>query len=76
MLYLIIGIVLFLGIHSVRIFAPDFRENFIASRGDNAWKGLYTIVSLIGLVLMIWGFGQARLDNVERMDEWRSFDKS
>lgn len=64
MVLLIVGLILFLGIHSVRVFAPDFRENFIANRGEGAWKGLYTAISLIGLVVLIYGFGQARIDNV------------
>lgn len=64
MVYLIAGLVLFLGIHSVRVFAPAARDNFIASRGEGAWKNMYTIVSIIGLALLIWGYGQARGDNV------------
>ncbi|WP_099865242.1 NnrU family protein [Pararhizobium haloflavum] len=60
MLILILGIVLFLGVHSVRIAAPDYRARFIAERGEGAWKGLYTVVSVIGLALIVWGFGMAR----------------
>lgn len=60
MLILIIGLILFLGMHSVRIVAPEFRDNFIAQRGDNAWKGLYTLVSIVGFALIIWGFSMAR----------------
>ena len=57
---LILGLVLFLGVHSVRIFANDWRTKVIAQRGENAWKGLYSVVSLVGLVLLIWGYGLAR----------------
>lgn len=64
MVYLIAGLVLFLGVHSVRVFAPAFRDNFIASRGAGSWKILYTVISIVGLALLIWGYGQARLDNV------------
>ena len=60
MLFLIIGLILFLGMQSVRIVAPEFRDSFIAQRGDNAWKGLYTLVSIVGFVLIIWGFSMAR----------------
>jgi uncharacterized membrane protein len=60
MTLLIIGLVLFLGIHSVRIFAEDWRMAQIARRGPNGWKGLYTVVSIAGFVLLIWGFGIAR----------------
>ncbi|MGB8819375.1 MAG: NnrU family protein [Rhizobiaceae bacterium] len=61
MLTLVIGLILFLGIHSLRIFAPAFRESQIAARGEGAWKGIYTIISIAGLAMMVWGFGQARL---------------
>lgn len=58
---LIVGLVLFLGIHSVSIVAPAWRRAQIERRGDNAWKGLYSVVSLIGLVALVYGYGQARL---------------
>ncbi len=60
MTYLILGLVLFLGIHSARVFAEPLRAGFIAQRGANAWKGLYTVVSLAGFALLLWGYGQAR----------------
>ena len=63
MIWLILGLILFLGIHSVRVFAPAMRANFIEQRGEKAWKGLYTILSFAGLILLIYGFGAARLDN-------------
>jgi uncharacterized membrane protein len=61
---LILGLVLFLGIHSARVFAEGARLRFIEQRGPMAWKGLYTVVSLVGFVLMVQGYGQARLDPV------------
>jgi uncharacterized membrane protein len=60
MIWLILGIVVFLGMHSVRIVAPHMRARIIAKRGEGAWKGIYTIVSLAGFVLLVWGYGQAR----------------
>jgi uncharacterized membrane protein len=60
MTILILGLVLFLGIHSVRVFADGTRSAFIAQRGAGAWKGLYTVVSLIGFALLVWGYGLAR----------------
>lgn len=61
---LILGLVLFLGMHSARIVAEGPRSRFIAARGPMAWKGLYTGVSLLGFGLLVWGYGQARLDPV------------
>jgi uncharacterized membrane protein len=62
--YLVLGLVIFLGVHSVRIFADPWRTAQIARIGDGRWKGLYTIASLIGLALIVWGYGQVRLNPV------------
>lgn len=64
MLVLLLGLVLFLGVHSVRIVAPAWREAMIARRGENAWKGLYSLIAGLGLVLIVWGYGLARADPV------------
>ena len=60
MSFLIIGLVLFLGIHSISVFAPAWRDRQVAQRGERPWKGLYTIVSLIGFALLVYGYGVAR----------------
>ncbi|MFQ6161035.1 NnrU family protein [Sinorhizobium meliloti] len=60
MAILVLGIIIFLGMHFVRVVAPGFRAGIIESRGKGTWMGLYTIVSLVGLCLIIYGFGQAR----------------
>jgi uncharacterized membrane protein len=57
---LIFGLVLFLGVHSTRVFANDWRQRFIAQRGAMTWKGLYATASLLGFALIIWGYGLAR----------------
>lgn len=61
MLLLILGLILFLGMHSARLFAADKRASFIAAKGPLAWKGIYALVSIIGFVLIIYGYGQARM---------------
>jgi uncharacterized membrane protein len=57
---LILGLVIFLGVHSVRIVADGRRTQFIAQRGAGAWKGLYSLLSIAGFVLLVWGYGLAR----------------
>ena len=57
---LILGLLLFLGVHSVRIVADGWRSRTRARLGEGRWKGLYTLLSLAGLALIVWGFGQAR----------------
>lgn len=61
MIILVIGLLLFLGLHSIRIFAEGFRARQLARMGEGRWKGLYTLVSLVGFGLIVWGYGQARM---------------
>jgi len=57
---LILGLVLFLGAHSLRVFADGWRKRQIARLGEKKWKGLFALVSLVGFVLICWGFALAR----------------
>jgi uncharacterized membrane protein len=57
---LIFGLVIFLGTHSVRIFGEGWRTSTRQRIGENAYKGIYTLASLAGFALLVWGFGQAR----------------
>lgn len=59
MTLLVLGLVLFLGIHSISIVAPAWRDAQ-AARNERAWKGLYAAVSLVGFVLLVYGYGLAR----------------
>ncbi|MBL4725502.1 MAG: NnrU family protein [Rhizobiaceae bacterium] len=59
---LILGLIVFLGIHSVQMLAPRWREDMIVKLGNNGWRGLYSVFSLGGLGLIIWGFSEARPD--------------
>lgn len=61
MTFMIVGLVLFLGVHSVRIFAEPWRTATLARIGEKTWKLAYTAVSLVGFGLLVWGYGQARL---------------
>ena len=58
--YLILGLAIFLGAHSVRIFAEDWRTQRLSQLGEAAYKGVYSIVSIVGFALIVWGFGVAR----------------
>lgn len=64
MIILVLGLVFFFAVHSVRIVADDWRTRFIADKGKMAWHGLYSVLSLAGLVLIIYGFGASRADPV------------
>ena len=64
MTQLILGLILFLGAHSVRIWADGWRNRTIEAYGDKAFKGIYTLVSLLGFYLLVVGYGEARLQTV------------
>jgi uncharacterized membrane protein len=57
---LIAGLILFLGVHSVSIVAPYWRERMLLMVGTGTWKGVYALLSAIGFVLMLVGFAHAR----------------
>lgn len=61
---LIIGLAIFLGMHFIHILAPDWRAAQVARMGDKKWKGIFTVASLLGFGLLVWGYGEARPDPV------------
>lgn len=60
MTILMIGLAIFLGVHSVRIVAGPWRQAQIARRGEASWKLGFSVLSAVGLGLIIWGYGVAR----------------
>jgi uncharacterized membrane protein len=61
---LVLGLVLFLGVHSTRIFAEGWRNARMESFGEREYKLLYSLVSIGGFVLLVWGYGLARQNPV------------
>lgn len=59
MLLLVIGILIFIGIHSMSVVALPLR-NSLAARNELAWKGFYSLLSLVGIILICIGYGEAR----------------
>jgi uncharacterized membrane protein len=58
MTLLVVGLVLFLGMHLVPT-VPGLRSRWVAVRGEQKYKGIFAGVSAIGLILVIIGFGRA-----------------
>lgn len=65
MIVLVLGLVIFLGVHSVRIVADDWRGATLARVGEGTWKGVYSLLSVAGFVLIVWGYGLTRTAPVE-----------
>src|ERR1700722_12825286 len=57
---LIAGLLLFFALHSISIVAPGWRDGMVQRLGEGAWKGLYSLLSGVGLTLMIVGYAHAR----------------
>lgn len=60
MSYLIAGLLMFLGMHLLPSLARGWRQRWMAQHGERAWKGLFALVAIVGFVLIVWGFAQAR----------------
>ena len=59
LLVMILGLILFLGVHTLTT-QRDLRARFIASMGEGGYKISYAVVSVAGLALIAWGFGEYR----------------
>jgi len=62
MTVLVLGLVLFFVPHSVPVFFPGLRESAVSRLGERTWKGLYSLLSLAGLGLIVWGWMLFRPD--------------
>jgi len=60
MTMLIVGMVIFFGVHLVRVIAPDFRAAMMTKMGTWGWKGVYAVVALVGFVIMVMGYADIR----------------
>jgi len=64
MAILLLGLLLFLGVHSTRILADGWRGAMVARLGLQRWKGLYSLLSIAGFVLVVVGWGRAKVGAV------------
>ncbi|MCQ0986597.1 NnrU family protein [Jiella marina] len=62
MVALVLGLVIFLGLHSLRIFSEKGRNAMLERFGEARFKGIYSILSLIGVVMVVHGYGLARME--------------
>ena len=61
MALLILGLLLFLGTHSLSIIRPSFRTSVVERFGLVPWQAVYALLSLTGFVLIVNGYAEARL---------------
>ena len=54
---LILGIIIFISIHLVPI--SPLKNILINRLGENKYKGLFSLIALVGLLIIIYGFSNA-----------------
>jgi uncharacterized membrane protein len=64
MAMLVLGLILFLGVHSTRVFADGWRSATIGRIGEKSWKGVYSLLSLATFAVLVWGYARARQNPV------------
>lgn len=64
MTVLIFGLLLLLGVHSIRIVADGWRAAQIGRLGEGVWKGSYSLAAGVGLALILWGYHLAQAQPV------------
>lgn len=64
MLILVVGLIIFFCLHSVRLVAPQWRESSMASHGAMRWKMRFGMVTLIATAFIVMGYMQVRLEPV------------
>jgi len=70
MAVLILGIILFIGVHSLRILAPRQRAALIARLGESGFRIAYSVASLVSFVVLVWGYAMAPVVNVWFPPTW------
>ncbi len=65
------GMVLFFGLHLVPSF-PGLREGLVGRLGPNPYKGVYSLLSLAGLILIGWGYTRIDYRELWTAPEWAS----
>lgn len=59
---LVVGLLVFVAVHSLGLFVPQLQQNFTAKHGKLAWRGIHSVFSLLSLVAIIWAYGMCRAD--------------
>lgn len=72
MTLLIIGIVVMIGIHLVPAY-PEWRSRLVARFGQNGYRAVFSLVSTLGLVLLIWGFARAPVIQIWSPPGWTRY---
>jgi uncharacterized membrane protein len=59
----LLGLTIFLGIHCISILNDSWRNRVVDKIGQWPWKGFYALVSIVGFIVMVRGYGAIRYDS-------------
>lgn len=60
---MVAGLIIFFAVHAISIVNEPWRDQMATKLGEWPWKGIYSVISTIGFVLMAWGYGSARYES-------------
>ncbi|QWW66729.1 NnrU family protein [Rhizobium sp. WYJ-E13] len=64
MALLVLSLILFLGVHLIRVAVPGFRQAMIDGIGKPAWMAIHSVASILTLIFVIYAFGVARSEPI------------
>ena len=70
MSWLILGLVLFFAVHLLPALAPDYRQKLKARHGEQRYKILFGLISIVGLLLIVLGLKYANYSNLYQPTSW------
>ena len=69
MILLVAGLGLFIAVHLVPSVVP-LRDGLIARLGAGPYRGAFSLVALVGLLLIVWGFSRAPFETLYATPGW------
>lgn len=69
MTLLIVGIAVFLGVHLLPAL-PRLRERLLGRLGERGYRALFSLLSVAGFVLLVWGFASAPVMQIWSPPAW------
>jgi uncharacterized membrane protein len=60
---LLSGLIIFFAVHAISIVNEPWRDRMAATMGEWPWKGLYSVISIIGFVVIVWGYCIVRYES-------------
>lgn len=64
MTLLIVGLALFFATHAVSIINEPWRDRMVARIGLKPWKGFYSVIAIVGFLLIVRGYSAVRVEPI------------